>query len=369
MTSELSLQLREATTPDPDQGASDAFWATQTDIADIYTDDEKKLIRKYASIPKNVLILGESGSGKEVVAELIRRMSPRAHQPFIVVNCAGIPETLLESELFGHTRGAFTGATEEKRGKFEEANRGIIFLDEIGEFSHAMQAKLLRVLEHKEFQRVGSNRTIEVDIQIVAATNRNLEQAIENGSFRADLYYRLAALSFRTRPFRKYAEDEKRTMIAFLVKSIIATLPPEHAAKRLSEKAEHTILAKGWPGNIRQLKNTIERAIIGTDNNIIQKKDLIIEDGFAHIEDLLSEDALMRKFIAAVRRNGGEGTLAARTMTSLLVHAVELKGGNVKATAKMLGISRGTLSRQYETATGRRISDDYPHGHRGPALE
>jgi len=218
-----------------------------------------KRIGQVGSTDVTVLVRGESGTGKELVARAIYQHSQRAQQPFIAVNCAAIPETLLESELFGHEKGAFTGALTKKIGRFEVANGGTIFLDEIGDLPLDLQAKLLRVLQEGEFERVGSSETIKVDVRIIAATNRDLELAIKQGKFREDLFYRLNVFPIQLPPLRERKED-----IALLVRYFVR----KHGAKlgkKLESITENTMQALSsysWPGNIRELENVIERSVI-----------------------------------------------------------------------------------------------------------
>lgn len=233
--------------------------------------DAMKLAAKTADNHFNVLIRGESGTGKELIAEAIHYSSERAGQPFIRVNCAAIPENLLESEMFGHVKGAYTGAIKTKIGKFELANKGTIFLDEIGELDKSMQAKMLRVIQKKEFQRVGDDRTITVDARIIAATNRNLEELVEKGEFREDLYYRLNVIPIWLPPLRERKEDIPVLAEHFLQK-IAEELGGEQ--KQLSAEVLEALIGYSWPGNIRELENVMERVNILADGNQIAKKDL-----------------------------------------------------------------------------------------------
>lgn len=233
--------------------------------------DAMKLAAKTADNNFNVLIRGESGTGKELIAEAIHYSSPRAGHDFIRVNCAAIPENLLESEMFGHVKGAYTGAIKTKVGKFELAHKGTIFLDEIGELDKSMQAKMLRVIQKKEFQRVGDDRTIRVDARIIAATNRNLEELVEKGEFREDLYYRLNVIPIWLPPLRERQEDIPVLAEHFLNK-IAEELNCE--PKYLSSDAMEAILSYSWPGNIRELENVMERVNILADGNQIARKDL-----------------------------------------------------------------------------------------------
>jgi len=230
-----------------------------------------QLLEMVAPSEATVLLLGETGTGKELVAQAIHRNSPRAAGPFVVVNCATLPETLLESELFGHERGSFTGATVRKEGRFLVAHRGTVFLDEIGELSPLIQAKILRVLQAREFEPVGSNRTQKVDVRIITATNRDLETMVREGRFRDDLYYRLNVFPLVLPPLRDRLEDLPVLADFFLKKygeknrRGVISLAPEalQAFRRYS-----------WPGNIRELENVIERGVIICQGNVLALQDL-----------------------------------------------------------------------------------------------
>jgi DNA-binding NtrC family response regulator len=220
----------------------------------------RTMIKKVAATEATVLVTGENGTGKELVAGELYRQSPRAGQPFIKVNCAAISETLMESEFFGHEKGAFTGALQRREGRFELANNGTILLDEIGEIPPRLQAKLLRVLQEREFERVGGNRTISVDVRVLATTNRNLLKEVERGNFREDLYYRLNVFPIEVPPLRERGED-----ILLLAQSFLERFARKHGLKRaptFSKAAADLILRHNWPGNVREMQNTIERAVI-----------------------------------------------------------------------------------------------------------
>jgi DNA-binding NtrC family response regulator len=204
-----------------------------------------------------VLIQGPTGTGKEVVARAIHRLSPRAERPFVALNCAAIPEALLESELFGHARGAFTGAVQRRTGRIEAASGGTLFLDEIGEMPLALQSKLLRFLESGELQRVGENDTLRVDVRVVAATHQPLARRAQEGTFRADLFYRLSVFRIETPALAEHAED-----LSVLVDHFLKTAAPEDAPKRLSEEAYARLASHAWPGNVRELQHVLERASI-----------------------------------------------------------------------------------------------------------
>ncbi len=230
-----------------------------------------QLLEMVAPSEATVLLLGETGTGKELVAQAIHRNSPRAAGPFVVVNCAALPETLLESELFGHERGAFTGAANRKDGRFLLAHHGTLFLDEIGELSLPIQAKILRVLQAREFESLGSNRTVKVDVRIIAATNRNLDKMVREGQFRDDLYYRLNVFPLVMPPLRERLQDLPHLADFFLKKyrekyhRQVVSLAPE-----VLEAFRHY----AWPGNIREVENVIERGVIVCQGEVLKPEDL-----------------------------------------------------------------------------------------------
>jgi two-component system nitrogen regulation response regulator NtrX len=228
-------------------------------------------VSRAAPTNATVLIQGESGVGKELVARTIHRNSLRSRDRFVQVNCAAIPEDLIESELFGHEKGSFTGATEKQVGKFEQADRGTIFLDEVGDMSAKTQAKVLRVLQEGEVERLGSSRTIKVDVRVIAATNKNLEEEIEKGTFREDLYFRLAVIPIHVPPLRERPAD-----VPLLVRHYIDTFSRENNTrpKRITQAAIDALQRYRWKGNIRELRNTVERMIIMTGSDTIDVADL-----------------------------------------------------------------------------------------------
>ena len=228
-------------------------------------------VKRAAPTNATVLLLGESGVGKELVARTIHRNSPRASQRFVQVNCAAIPEELIESELFGHEKGSFTGATEKQIGKFEQADRGTIFLDEVGDMSQKTQAKVLRVLQEQEVERLGSARTIKVDVRVIAATNKNLEEGIQRGEFREDLYFRLNVIPIVVPPLR-----ERRDDIPLLVQHFARLTSDEHNLKprRFDAAAMDALQRYRWRGNIRELRNTVERLMIMAAGDVVRMDDL-----------------------------------------------------------------------------------------------
>jgi DNA-binding NtrC family response regulator len=228
-------------------------------------------IEQMAPVSSTVLVQGESGTGKELVAKAIHDLSPRRHQPFIAVNCAALPETLLESELFGHEKGAFTGAAERRLGRFELADEGTIFLDEIGEMTPSTQVKLLRVLENRTFFRVGGAQPIKVDVRVIAATNKNLKEAVALGEFRDDLFYRLSVLNIYLPPLRERRED-----IPLLVRKFIREFSTTHDRKfpGMTAEAMQRLVAAPWPGNVRQLRNLVESMVVLAPNSEIRAADI-----------------------------------------------------------------------------------------------
>ncbi len=274
----LMDELRQRTTLI--ENLSDKFGQVTTckySFADILGNNSelKKCIQvaeKAARSNSTVLLLGESGTGKELFAHAIHHASPRRDKPFIKVNCAAIPENLLESEFFGYAKGAFTGAIKSKIGKFELAHGGTIFLDEIGDMNLSLQGKLLRVLQEMEFERVGDNQTIRVDVRVIAATNRNLRELIRQGKFREDLYYRLNVVEITVPPLRVRKED-----LPVLVNSLIVKLNRKlgKKVKGLSSDAEEVLFNYDWPGNVRELENLVERVMVTVDEEILTKKNFV----------------------------------------------------------------------------------------------
>jgi len=230
-----------------------------------------RIIEKIADTDSTILIFGESGTGKELVARSIHYNSERKDKPFVPVNCGAIPENLLESELFGHEKGAFTGASKTRIGRFEKANGGTIFLDEVGDMSAILQTKILRVLQEREFERVGGQRTIKVDVRVIAATHRDLEEEITKGNFREDLYYRLNVIPVKIPPLRARKSD-----IPILIKHFLKNLSKKkgHLVEGISNKAMEILINYHWPGNVRELENLIERLVILNGKGVIEKEDL-----------------------------------------------------------------------------------------------
>jgi transcriptional regulator with GAF, ATPase, and Fis domain len=276
----------------------------------------------------NVLIGGESGTGKELAARAIHRNSPRSSKPFVAINCAAIPEGLLESELFGHERGAFTGAVGQKKGRLEVANGGVVFLDEIGELAPGLQVKLLRVLQEREFERLGGTRPITVDIRVVAASNRDLEHAVKNGTFRKDLYYRLNVVSVVMPPLRERRED-----IPVLAEYFVAKYSKKCKVKpkKISSDAISCMVNYDWPGNVRELENAVERALVLSYSDLIYPEDL----PEAVLEKELPEGIASAKYHTAVKDLKRE----------LILGALDQSNGNYTDAARILGVHPNYLHR------------------------
>ena len=279
--------------------------------------------RTVAKSNSNILILGESGTGKELLARAIHNESLRAAGPFVAVSCVALPETLLESELFGHEKGAFTDAVTQKKGKFELAHGGTLFLDEIGDISPKLQLNLLRVLQEKEFTRVGGTKPIRVDVRIIAATNRDLKKAVEEGKFRDDLYYRLNVISIQIPPLRERKED-----IPLLVHRFIEKFNIElgKRVEKISEEALKTLMKYDWPGNVRELENVIERAMVITKGTLIKPEDIQISAEPSKEVRVEGEDKSLR----AVER-------------AHIQRVLEENDWNIQRSAQILGIDRVTL--------------------------
>jgi two-component system nitrogen regulation response regulator NtrX len=273
-------------------------------------------IARVAPTDARVLIVGENGTGKELVARALHRGSERADAPFVEVNCAAIPEELIESELFGHVKGSFTGASEDRRGKFEEADGATLFLDEVGDMSPKTQAKVLRALQEGRFTRVGSTRPISSDTRVLSATNKDLQAEIARGAFREDLYFRLAVVPIHVPPLRERAEDIPELARHFLE---LASARFGMRPKKLSSEALRALAAHRWPGNVRELKNLIERLMILTPADEITAEDLPFADGAeglppdAPLKDA-REDFERRYILAALRRHRGNVTRAAEAL-------------------------------------------------------
>jgi two-component system response regulator AtoC len=306
-----------------------------------------QMMGKIARVDGTVLLTGESGTGKELIARAIHFESPRKDGPFVVVNCGAIPKDLIESEFFGHTKGAFTDAKSEKIGKFELARSGTIFLDEVGELSSEAQVKLLRALGEREIVKVGGAETIPIDVRVIAATNKNLEEAVKNGEFREDLYWRLAVLSLHLPPLRERRED-----LPLLCDHLVRKYNEELAktVRGVSPRALELFASYAWPGNIRELESVLYEAMVMSDTALIEEQNLPqrILTGTPPAED--SAESLNKPMSEIV------AGLTERAEKSLIEKALEATGWNKTRAAELLGISRKTLFNKM-TSLGIRAHD------------
>ena len=292
----------------------------------------REVINHVANTGLNTVIYGESGVGKELIADAVMSLSDRSERPFIKVHCAALTETLLESELFGHEKGAFTGAIARKRGRFELAHTGTILLDEIGEISPAVQIKLLRVLQEKRFERVGGEETVEVDVRVIAATNKDLLQEIEAGAFREDLFYRLNVVTLNMPPLRERRED-----VPLLAKHFLEIFAEKNrkTIKGFTPQAMDQLIRYDWPGNVRELMNAVERAVVLASSEYLDEKDLPLAlkdeatEGEAPPEQVIPGDLPLEEVEKAS-----------------ILKTLELTGGNKSEAARRLGITRRTLHKK-----------------------
>jgi DNA-binding NtrC family response regulator len=279
-------------------------------------------IMRVAPTRATVLLAGESGVGKDMIARAIHQHSPRKDRPFVKINCTAIPENLMESELFGYEKGAFTGANISKPGKFEQANTGTVMLDEIGDVPASVQVKLLRILQEREFERLGSNKTQQTDVRVIAATNVDLRAALEQGTFREDLYYRLNVVPMNIPPLRERKDD-----IPYLV---------EHFAKKfngeISEGALERLMSYHWPGNVRELENVIERSILLAKGPMVEADDVKIESGIGRARPAFSAEAFLP-----------EGMTLDQYEQSIIREALKRANGNKSQAARLLGLTRNAL--------------------------
>ena len=288
-----------------------------------------KLIRRVARVRSTVLITGRSGTGKELVAKAIHYNSPRKDKPFVAINCAAIPEALLESELFGHVKGAFTGAIDHKPGLFEEADAGTLLLDEIGELPAAMQAKLLRTLEDRQVRRVGATQAVEVDVRLIAATNQDLDERVGDGRFRQDLFFRINVISIHVPPLVEHPED-----IPLLAQHFLDKYAEERGQRRkkLSPAALKAIMNYDWPGNVRELENAIERGVALSRTRTIEPADL--------------PAAITAERGDLLRTGAAEGVTLRELEERYILEVLEQTRGNQVQAAQLLGIDRKTLYRK-----------------------
>jgi DNA-binding NtrC family response regulator len=337
----ISQAIEQQTRPGERQIPSSEEWETMLVGGSPALREVREIIRKVGSRRCTVLITGETGTGKELAARALHLAGPRRRRPLVALNCSAVPDTLLETELFGHVRGAFTGAVQTRVGRFEQAQGGTLFLDEIGDLPFDLQAKLLRVLQEREFQRLGSSETVRVDIRVVAATNRDLAEQVEQGRFREDLYYRLNVVPLHVPPLRDRPEDIPPLAAHFLEKVCgLEGLP----TKRLTAEAIERLSAYPWPGNVRQLENAIEMAVaLSGDRPVLSAADFP-----------LSSPAPGRPAPNPERSHGAVVSVpdagldfqqtVANIERSMIQQALKKTGGNKKAAAQMLRLKRTTLS-------------------------
>ena len=285
-----------------------------------------EVVEQVASTKASVLVLGENGVGKELIANMIYKLSNRSDKPFIKVHCAALSESLLESELFGHEKGAFTGAIKTKKGRFELANGGTLFLDEIGEISHSIQIKLLRVLQEKTFERVGGEETIKIDVRFIAATNKDLKKEVENGNFREDLYYRLNVVQINVPPLRDKKDD-----IPLLTSKFISEFSKENnkIVKEVTTKAQTALFNYDWPGNIRELRNVLESAVV-----LLKKQVIDIDDLPPYIRNDDDHGKMLKVEMPATMKD-----IEKRAM----IYTLKLTNGNKSKAAELLDVNRKTL--------------------------
>ncbi|PKN14268.1 MAG: nif-specific transcriptional activator NifA, partial [Deltaproteobacteria bacterium HGW-Deltaproteobacteria-24] len=284
-----------------------------------------QVIQRIAQSDVTILVRGETGTGKELVAAAIHKRSKRKDEPFIKLNCAAITDTLLESELFGHEKGAFTDAKETRKGRFELADGGTLFLDEIGDISASAQVKLLRVLQEREFERVGGSKTIKVNVRLVAATNRNLEEMVKKGDFREDLYYRLNVIPIDLPPLRQRGDDIKLLVNFFLERAI----KNHKKVVKITEEAMNTLCSYPWPGNVRELENTIERIVLmGNEEGISQSDMLLLLPAFHenNVQNTLTATPPSKKTLDDLEREA-------------VIESLQRHNGNQSQAAKELGIT------------------------------
>jgi transcriptional regulator with PAS, ATPase and Fis domain len=305
-----------------------------TDLMHTLVGDSSAMKRTYEFFERvgpcdsTVLIYGESGTGKELAARSLHRKSRRCNKPFVAINCAAIPEGLLESELFGHERGAFTGAVGQKKGRLESANGGVVFLDEVGELAPALQVKLLRVLQEREFERVGGIVPIPLNVRLIAATNKNLEREVKARAFREDLYYRLNVVSLRMPALRERREDVA-TLASYFVEKFAAL--DRTALKEISPRALECLTSYDWPGNVRELENAIERALVLSRTDSIEPEDLP-ECVLTQPTLLVSKDSKYHSAIQTLKKN-------------LILQAMHESQGNYNHAARNLGLHTNYLHR------------------------
>ena len=333
--------------PPPDHVGEEAIIGRSRPMQDVY-----KSIGRVASTHATVLIRGESGTGKELVARAIYQHSPRANKPFLVINCVAIPENLLESELFGYEKGAFTGASHRRVGKIEQASGGTVFLDEIGDMPSTIQAKILRLLQERSIERLGGRETIPVDVRIIAATNRNLEEALSQGRFREDLYYRLKVVTIWLPALRERLDDIQLLTDYFLSK---CSTEVGISNPGITNEGISTLKNYSWPGNVREIYNTIQKALIFNRGAPVSAEDIgyaISDKGQNSIIEKERGDEVIRKWARdALNAKDTDNIFDAcmdRFASMLISEALNLTDGNRSRAAKLLGLSRPTLHSKIE---------------------
>jgi len=347
----LRKMMKEEVTYSPieaGEGDGEQIIGSSSKMQEIY-----KMVGQVAPSDVTVLLRGESGTGKELLARAIYHHSLRSNQPFLPVNCAAIPDTLLESELFGHEKGAFTGASSRRIGKLEQCQGGTIFLDEIGDMSLSTQAKLLRILQERTFERLGGMETIKVDIRIIVATNKDLEEAISNGRFREDLYYRLNVVSINIPPLRERKEDIPE-LVSYFIRRFNRELKKRIVG--ITPAAMEKITSHGWPGNVRQLENVLKRAMVLCQGEWILDEQLLLEKGWGRreTEEDLSKRSL-EDLLDIFFEELSKGQVALQNMDmisilerGLILRALQKTKGNQVRAAQLLGINRSTLRGKME---------------------
>ncbi len=329
----------------PDEICDEAILGRSPSMQDLF-----KSIGRVSPTDATVLIRGESGTGKELVARAVYQHSHRAHRSFMVINCVAIPETLLESELFGYEKGAFTGATSRRIGKVEQANGGTLFLDEIGDMPLTIQSKILRLLQERQVERLGGRETINVDVRVLAATNRNLEAAVAEGRFREDLYYRLKVVTLNTPPLRDRGDDVRLLATHFLMRHALATGLENPG---ITPEAHDLLCTYHWPGNVRELDNCLHKAIIFSRGGPILPENIAsILGGMNVSREPVSHAQLMQEWVTeSLNRHAGKNALEIITdqvAAMTIRQALTFTGGNRTRAAKILGISRPTLVAKIE---------------------
>lgn len=339
------MRSRVELDPVPEIDSGDAIIGRSRSMQEVY-----KAIGRVASTDATVLIRGESGTGKELVARAIYQHSARSHKSFLVINCVAIPETLLESELFGYEKGAFTGAVNRRVGRIEQADGGTVFLDEIGDMPFGIQAKILRLLQERSIERLGAREPIPVDVRIIAATNRNLEAALSEGKFREDLYYRLKVVTISLPPLSDREGDIPQLCEYFIRRYSKKMGIPDPG---ITDEALEMLTRYSWPGNVRELANAVQKALIFNRGGPVSHEDIARVSGIASVEKPDLPEEAIRTWVRDLLNSheGASGTYDSamdQFSAMLITEALNLNGGNRSRAAKMLGLSRPTLIAKIE---------------------